>query len=81
MIKQDSFNNKVSSRLTQNETIIIMIQNGLSCSNVCLFSISFQFFFFFFSNNKGRNSKKLQNRLEFNIYHKKIHENGWKMVT
>ena len=80
MIKQDSFNNKVSSRLTQNETIIIMIQNGLSCLNVCLFSISFQFFFFF-SNNKGRNSKKLQNRLELNIYHKKIHENGWKMVT
>ena len=37
--------------------------------------------FFFFSNNKGRNSKKLQNRLELNIYHKKIHENGWKMVT
>ena len=45
MIKHDTFNDKFSSRLTQNGSIIIMISNWSLATYLCLFSISIQISF------------------------------------
>ena len=64
MIKHDTFNDKFSSRLTQNGSIIIMISNwSLAIQIYVFFPFQSKLVLVIFSNSKTANSKHLQNRL------------------